>query len=276
MAKKTGLGKGLGALIRDSSVDTNEVSEQIKYVDISLVDARDDQPRRMFDDDAIEELAESVKAHGILQPLLVRQIDDRYEIIAGERRYRAALEAELDEIPVIIKDVKEHVVKELSLIENIQREDLNPIEEAYAYEELMTEYNLTQEKLAQKVGKSRSYVANTLRLLGLDDYIKEHLINGDITSSQGRTLLSIKSPSERKKFLNQLLEKSINIRDIERRASRRAKPEPDIYVRDMEERLTEILAAKVKLVPGKKGGRIEIRYFNNEDLDRIYELFKEV
>ncbi len=275
MAKKTGLGKGLGALIRDSSTD-NEVSEQIKYVDISLVDAREDQPRRMFDGDAIEELAESVKAHGILQPLLVRQINDRYEIIAGERRFRAAQEADLTEIPVIIKDVKEHIVKELSLIENIQREDLNPIEEAYAYDELINEYNLTQEKLAQKVGKSRSYIANTLRLLGLDDYIKEHLINGDITSSQGRTLLSIKSPAERKKFLEKLLEKSVNIRDIERRASRRPKTEPDMYVRDMEERLTELLATKVKLIPGKKGGRIEIRYFNNEDLDRIYELFKEV
>lgn len=276
MTKKTGLGRGLGALIRDTAPD-NESSdiEQIKSIDIELIYPREDQPRKQFDDETIVELAKSISDHGILQPLLLREVGDKFEIIAGERRYRAAKIAGLKEVPALIKDVKENIVKEISIIENIQREDLNPIEEALAYEELLSEYNLTQEKLAAKVGKSRSYIANTLRLLGLDDYIKEYLIKGEITSSQGRTLLSIKNPLERKEYLNKLLENKINIREIERRAKKKYTGKVDIFIKDMEERFTEVLATKVKLIPGKKGGKIEISYFSNEDLDRIYEFFKE-
>ncbi|MDO5718254.1 MAG: ParB/RepB/Spo0J family partition protein [Tissierellia bacterium] len=270
MSKKTGLGRGLGALIRDAGIDDGD---QIKFVDIAEIMPREDQPRKSFDDASLKELASSIEDHGILQPLIVRESSEGYQIIAGERRYRAAILAKIDQIPIIVKSVSDQTVQELSIIENIQRQDLNPIEEANAYRQLIDDFDLTQEQLSQKVGKSRSHISNIMRLLNLEPEIKKYLISGEITTSQGRSLLSIKDPKKRMEYLKKLLEKSINIRDIERRSKKKF-TQKDIFIRDMEDRLTESLATKVRLIPGKRGGKIEISYFNNDDLERIFDYFK--
>ncbi len=273
MAKKSGLGKGLGALIREMPT---EPSENIRIVEITRIAARPDQPRKSFDKAALEDLAKSIEMHGILQPLILREEGDGFELIAGERRLRAAQLAGLTEVPVIIKSVNDATVKEISIIENIQREDLNPIEEALAYKSLMEEFQLTQEALAAKVGKSRSYVANALRLLNLDDLTKTYLMEGALTSSQGRTLLSITDLKKRKEYLDRLLNRKANIREIERLAKGRKKLQRDIYLQEMEEQLGDSLATKVRLVTKKKGGRIEIDYYDEEDLERLCEILKEV
>ncbi|MDO5690410.1 MAG: ParB/RepB/Spo0J family partition protein [Tissierellia bacterium] len=271
MARKGGLGKGLGALIPEMPTDP---ADNIKYVEMGKINPREDQPRQHFERGALEDLAASIRIHGILQPLILRRTGDSYEIIAGERRYRAAKLADLDEVPAVIKDVDDGSVKEISIIENIQREDLNPMEEASAYKELMEEYKLTQEQLAAKVGKSRSYVANALRLLKLDPETMSYLVKGDLTISQGRTLLSIADPKQRQSTLEKLLSKDTNIREIERISKGTRRLKQDIYLKEIEEEIGELLAAKVRLLPKKKGGRIEIEYYDESDLERIYELFK--
>lgn len=266
--KKKGLGRGLGSLLReDEFLD----SDNLINVDIKSLVAREDQPRKKFDDESLKDLADSIKADGIIQPIVVRKVDKFYEIIAGERRFRASKLAGLEKVPVIVKSVDDKKARELALVENIQREDLNPIEEALSMKTLMDEYSLTQAELAEIVGKSRSYVANNLRLLTLEDYIKEHLINGDLTSSQGRTLLSLNNEKERRSFVDKLLAKEVNIRDIEKKAKTKKNTKIDIFVNDVCERLTEVLDAKVKIVQKKKGGKIEIDYFNNDDLNRIVD-----
>ena len=272
MARKSGLGRGLGALITgDDSKETQDPS----YIDIERIVPRQDQPRKHFDDQALKELAKSIKEHGVIQPLLLSGKDGKFEIVAGERRFRAAKLAGLKEVPVVIKDLDDRTIKELSIIENIQREDLNPIEEAGAYKSLIDEYGMTQENLATRLGKSRSYIANSLRLLKLDTNIQQHLIDGKLTSSQARTLLSLKNPIERQEALKALLNKETNIRAIERKKKLRSKPEANMYVVDIERRLTESLEAKVNLRIRKKGGQIIINYFDDDDLDRIINILEE-
>ena len=266
--KKKGLGRGLGSLLRDEDFITDE---NLLTVDLDKLMAREDQPRKIFDDDSLKELANSIKADGVIQPIVVRKVDDRYEIIAGERRFRASKLAGLEKVPVVVKNVTDRKARELALVENIQREDLNPIEEAISLKTLMEEYKLTQQELSDIIGKSRSYIANNLRLLNLSDHIKEYLIRGELSPSQGRTLLSLETDEERNKYLDKLLVKEVNIRDVEKKAKQSKNKTEDIFIKDICERLTEVLDAKVKINEKKKGGQIEISYLNEADLQRIID-----
>ena len=266
--KKKGLGRGLGSLLRDEDFITDE---NLLTVDLDKLMAREDQQRKSFDDDSLKELANSIKADGVIQPIVVRKVDDRYEIIAGERRFRASKLAGLEKVPVVVKNVTDRKARELALVENIQREDLNPIEEAISLKTLMEEYKLTQQELSDIIGKSRSYIANNLRLLNLSDHIKEYLIRGELSPSQGRTLLSLETDEERNKYLDKLLVKEVNIRDVEKKAKQSKNKTEDIFIKDICERLTEVLDAKVKINEKKKGGQIEISYLNEADLQRIID-----
>lgn len=276
MARRKGLGKGLEALLseerpQDVEQKNNESThEGIISLAIDSIRTRDEQPRQSFDDESIDELRDSILRFGILQPLVVTKDDNDYVLIAGERRLRAAKRAMLTEVPVIVRDATPQEVAEISLVENIQREDLNPVEEAIAYEELMSTYGYTQIELSQRVGKSRSYIANSVRLLKLDEISLYHLKNGDITSSQARSLLSLSNMRDRRKLLDKILSKSTNVRNIERAARREKKK--DIYEEDAENALMERLGTKVQIIPRKKGGKIEVEYYNAEDLERILEL----
>lgn len=266
--KKKGLGRGLSSLLKEDDFITDE---NLLTVDLDKLKAKEDQPRKNFDDDSLEELANSIKADGVIQPIVVRKVGDKYEIIAGERRFRASKLAGLEKVPIIIKNVSDRKARELALVENIQREDLNPIEEAISLKTLMEEYKLTQQELSDIVGKSRSYIANNLRLLNLSDYIKDYLIRGELSPSQGRTLLSLETEEERKKYLDKLLVKEVNIRDVEKKAKQSKNKTEDIFIKDICERLTEVLDAKVKIHEKKKGGQIEISYLNEADLQRIID-----
>lgn len=276
MARRKGLGKGLEALLseerpQDVEQKSNESThEGIVSLAIDSIRTRDEQPRQSFDDESIDELRDSILRFGILQPLVVTKDDNDYVLIAGERRLRAAKRAMLTEVPVIVRDATPQEVAEISLVENIQREDLNPVEEAIAYEELMSTYGYTQIELSQRVGKSRSYIANSVRLLKLDEISLYHLKNGDITSSQARSLLSLSNMRDRRKLLDKILSNSTNVRNIERAARREKKK--DIYEEDAENALMERLGTKVQIIPRKKGGKIEVEYYNAEDLERILEL----
>ncbi len=266
--KKKGLGRGLSSLLKEDDFITDE---NLLTVDLDKLKAREDQPRKNFDDDSLVELANSIKADGVIQPIVVRKVGDKYEIIAGERRFRASKLAGLEKVPIIVKNVSDRKARELALVENIQREDLNPIEEAISLKTLMEEYKLTQQELSDIVGKSRSYIANNLRLLNLSDYIKDYLIRGELSPSQGRTLLSLETEEERKKYLDKLLVKEVNIRDVEKKAKQSKNKTEDIFIKDICERLTEVLDAKVKIHEKKKGGQIEISYLNEADLQRIID-----
>lgn len=266
--KKKGLGRGLSSLLKEEDFITDE---NLLTVDLDKLKARENQPRKNFDDDSLEELATSIKADGVIQPIVVRKVGDKYEIIAGERRFRASKLAGLEKVPVVVKNVTDRKARELALVENIQREDLNPIEEAISLKTLMEEYKLTQQELSDIVGKSRSYIANNLRLLNLSDYIKDYLIRGELSPSQGRTLLSLETEEERKKYLDKLLVKEVNIRDVEKKAKQSKNKTEDIFIKDICERLTEVLDAKVKIHEKKKGGQIEISYLNEADLQRIID-----
>lgn len=266
--KKKGLGRGLSYLLKEEDFITDE---NLLTVDLDKLKAREDQPRKNFDDDSLEELANSIKADGVIQPIVVRKVGDKYEIIAGERRFRASKLAGLEKVPIVVKNVSDRKARELALVENIQREDLNPIEEAISLKTLMEEYKLTQQELSDIVGKSRSYIANNLRLLNLSDYIKDYLIRGELSPSQGRTLLSLETEEERKKYLDKLLVKEVNIRDVEKKAKQSKNKTEDIFIKDICERLTEVLDAKVKIHEKKKGGQIEISYLNEADLQRIID-----
>ncbi|AXU11107.1 ParB/RepB/Spo0J family partition protein [Parvimonas micra] len=266
--KKKGLGRGLSSLLKEEDFITDE---NLLTVDLDKLKAREDQPRKNFDDDSLEELANSIKADGVIQPIVVRKVGDKYEIIAGERRFRASKLVGLEKVPIVVKNVSDRKARELALVENIQREDLNPIEEAISLKTLMEEYKLTQQELSDIVGKSRSYIANNLRLLNLSDYIKEYLIRGELSPSQGRTLLSLETEEERKKYLDKLLVKEVNIRDVEKKAKQSKNKNEDIFIKDICERLTEVLDAKVKIHEKKKGGQIEISYLNEADLQRIID-----
>ena len=266
--KKKGLGRGLSSLLKEDDFITDE---NLLTVDLDKLKAREDQPRKNFDDDSLEELANSIKADGVIQPIVVRKVGDKYEIIAGERRFRASKLAGLEKVPIVVKNVSDRKARELALVENIQREDLNPIEEAISLKTLMEEYKLTQQELSDIVGKSRSYIANNLRLLNLSDYIKDYLIRGELSPNQGRTLLSLETEEERKKYLDKLLVKEVNIRDVEKKAKQSKNKTEDIFIKDICERLTEVLDAKVKIHEKKKGGQIEISYLNEADLQRIID-----
>jgi ParB family transcriptional regulator, chromosome partitioning protein len=277
---KKGLGKGLGALIAS---DNTYNDTGIKELKINEVEPNINQPRKNFNDEKLIQLAESIKQHGIVQPIIVKKDNEVYRIVAGERRWRAARIAGLQYVPVIIKELSNKQVMEVALIENIQREDLNPIEEAEAYERLINEYSMTQEEISTTVGKSRSAIANSVRLLGLNEIIKDYVINGEISSGHARTLIGIEDQEQQKKIASEIIKKKLNVRETEtlvkKIMSSKVKTKPIKYINDfieIEESLQNIFGTKVKLISNKKRGKIMIEYYSNDELDRIIELVAKI
>ena len=291
--KKRGLGKGLSALLADRpEIDSliknkdDKKQEKIAYISLEEIRTKKDQPRKDFEKDALKELSESIKVHGVIQPILLRKKEDMYEIIAGERRYRASILAKLKEIPSIILDAKDEDVAKLALIENVQREDLNPIEEALAYKNLMEDFGLKQDQLAETIGKSRSYITNSLRLLNLDKEVIDYLYKGDLTQGHGKVLLGIKDKEAQVELAKRIIETGLNVRKTEeevKKVKEENGDEPksktpvkrDPYIVDLEDQLIRTLGTKVKLNMGDKKGKIEIEYYSDEDLQRIFEILTE-
>ncbi len=288
MAAKKGLGKGLGALIpsaNESNKSSKEdVSRETLKLNINLIEPNSTQPRRKFDEDALVELSESIKLHGLIQPIIVQKKGDHYEIIAGERRWRASRLAKLKEVPVIIKDYSEDEIFEIALIENIQREDLNPIEEAQAYQRLIEEHNLKQDEVAEKVSKSRVAIANSLRLLKLDERIREMIIDELITSGHARALLAISDPELQLEIANRVLDEKLSVRETEKlvksyvnpKAKRtKKKLDDEAIYNEYEERLRNILGVKTVITrKDTNKGRIEISFNSTEEFEKIYDLIK--
>lgn len=288
-----GLGKGLDALIPSSlGSDNSTKSKQGKpekqegetMVNITKVEPNREQPRKNFDEDALEELAESIKQFGLLQPILVQDRNTYYEIIAGERRWRAAKKAGLKEVPVIIKNLTEQEIVEISLIENIQREDLNPIEEAQAYKRLLTEFNLKQDEVADRVSKSRTAVTNSMRLLKLCDEVQQMIINDMISTGHARALITIEDPEQQYTIAQKVFDEKLSVREVEKLVKDLNKPTKvkkavetdkslEVIYQDIEERLKQRLSAKVAISPkGNGAGKIEIEFYSHEDLDKLVDL----
>ena len=305
--KKGGLGKGLDSLIpsgapKNKKNITEEKKQPVKVVEkvvekivekpvemkmkITEVEPNREQPRKNFDEDALLELAESIKQFGVLQPLLVQKKDDYYEIIAGERRWRAAKLAGLKEVPVIIKDFSDQEVVEIALIENIQREDLNAIEEAVAYKRLMEEFHLKQDEIAERVSNSRTAVTNAMRLLKLDERVQEMLIQDRLTGGHARALLSLEDGEKQYQLALKTVENHLSVREVERlvkellkpkKAKKKADPERDmeVFFKDVEEKLKGVMGTKVSINrKDKNKGRIEIEYYSSAELERLIELLE--
>ncbi|EHK2328486.1 ParB/RepB/Spo0J family partition protein [Clostridium perfringens] len=284
MAKKFGLGKGLGALIPEDNNIKEEKNENGGIINIELKDikANKKQPRKFFDNNKLNELAESVKEHGIIQPLILKKEEKGYSIIAGERRYRAAKIAELTEVPALIMNISDEKLLQVSLIENIQREDLNPIEEGLAYERLLKEFALTQEELSKTMGKSRTTITNTMRLLKLDDRVKEYVIEGVISEGHGRAILPLENDAQYE-IAQKIIDNSLSVREteklvkrilndaVEEKTSERRKP-LNPYYKDVRDRLQDHFGTKVNLNANKNKGKIEIEYYSEEDLQRILDI----
>ncbi len=284
MAKNTGLGRGLDALFAESSVlkemkQTEEKSETVKNIKIVEIEPNVNQARKKFDQEALNELAQSIKTYGIIQPIIVEKKDGFYRIIAGERRWRAAKIAGLKEVPCIIRDENEQQNKEISLIENIQRENLNPIEKALGYKELIDNYNLKQQDLADKLGISRTNVTNTLRILNLDRRVIELAAEGKLTEGHCRTLLSIEDLDKQYEMALRIIEKGQTVRDIERTVKNKKKitkknARYEAVYRDIEDSFQSFFGTKVKLNAGTNSGKIVIQYTSNDELERLLELIK--
>lgn len=307
MAKK-GLGKGLGAIFGEDVVKENkeetekkakaeakaaeEMDEKgrILMLKLDLVQPNKEQPRKTFDEEKINELAESIKNYGVLQPLLVQKNDSFYEIIAGERRWRAAKAAGLKEVPAVLKEYSKQEAMEISLIENVQRADLNPIEEALGYKQLIDEFGLTQEEIAVRVAKSRTAITNTMRLLKLDEQIQNMLVQGVITSGHARALLSLEDTQMQLKAAKEILDKKLSVRETERlvkrlqkEASGEKKEEKKknetlaLIYQDLEDRMKSVMGTKVSIHnKDKNKGRIEIEYYSEAELERIVEMIESI
>ena len=293
-----GLGKGLDSLIPMGSVssekkaDSKEENKESKdskatetVVKITQVEPNREQPRKNFDEDALQELADSIKQFGLLQPILVQDRKTHYEIIAGERRWRAAKLAGLKEVPVIIRDYTDQEIVEISLIENIQREDLNPIEEAQAYKRLLTEFNLKQDEVAERVSKSRTAVTNSMRLLKLCDEVQQMIIDDMLSTGHARALISIEDPEQQYMIAQKIIDEKLSVREVEKLVKDLNKPEKpkkesnkedkslDIIYEAIEEKLKQSLGTKVEISSkGNGAGKLEIEFYNHDDLDRIIEL----
>lgn len=282
MNKKGGLGRGLNALIQESSInkDENDASQKIP---INFIRPNESQPRKNFDSDKIVQLAESIKEHGIIQPLILKKNGKDYIIIAGERRFRAAKSLGLKEVPAVVVDATEKEILEISLIENIQREDLNPIEEALAYKRLINDFKLTQEKLSQRIGKSRVAITNCMRLLNLDKRVQEYLIDGVISEGHGRVLLSITDGELQYAISQKIIDEDLSVRATEKliklyrnsnNEKDNTKHEENQYIIDIRNKLEDYFGTKVLLKTNKNKGKIEIEYYSNEDLQRIIDILK--
>lgn len=288
--KAKGLGRGLDALIPASSKETKAKEKKEKVVDnlvnITKIEPNKKQPRRKFDEDALLELADSIKQFGVLEPILVQNRDTYYEIISGERRWRAAKLAGLKEIPVIIMNLTEQEIAEISLIENLQREDLNPIEEAMAYKQLITEFHMKQDEIAEKVSKSRTAVTNSMRLLKLSDDVQQMIIEDMISTGHARALLAIEDPNVQYNTALKIFDEKLSVREVEKLVKNLSKKQKEkeekeidegllVIYEDISEKLKVSLGTKVNLVPKKNGaGKIEIEFFSHEELDRIVDLLK--
>jgi len=286
-----GLGRGLGALLGQTEQEFKKekhISEKVLNLPIDEISPNKDQPRKEFDQDKLEELAQSIAENGVLQPIIVieKTDPDYYMIIAGERRWRAARLAGLVNIPTIVRDLDEHLILQHSIIENIQREDLNPIEEALAYQNLIEQYNMTQEELAEKLGKSRSAIANTMRLLNLADEVKQELINGIISAGHARSLLAIKTEQDQIDVCETIIQEGLNVRQTEVYISKLLKPKSKrketqksstaylLSVQQVETELSKVLGTKVKLKDNHGKGKIEINYSSNDELERLLDILK--
>ena len=287
---KQGLGKGLNSLFNEEDIEevTSEITKSsegdIKKVRMSLIEPNKKQPRRHFDEEKITALADSIKEHGLIQPIIITPSDNNmYKIVAGERRWRAAKKANLKEIPAVIRKYSEEQVAEIALIENLQRENLNPIEEAIGYNLLMDEFNLTQELISQRVGKSRSAIANSLRLLSLEDEIQKMLILGTLTSGHARAILSLDDKELRIALSKRIIEDNLNVRQAEALAKQLQKKKPqkkksektadDIEIEKIQNTLSSAMGTKVRINHTAKKGKIEIEYYGNEDLERVLGFF---
>lgn len=297
MAVKKGLGKGLDSLIV-SKVEPANIKKEVKsekesgavLMNINKVEPNREQPRKKFDEDALLELSESIKQFGVLQPLLVTKKDDYYEIIAGERRWRAAKLAGVKEVPVIIGKYTEQEIMEISLIENIQREDLNPIEEAQAYKRLLTEFNLKQDEVAERVSKSRTAVTNAMRLLKLNEKVQQMLIDEMLTTGHARALLAIEDQEKQYEVAQKIFDEKLSVRDTEKLVKniqnekenntlnkKQIDPQLLAVYRDLEEQMKSLLGTKVYINPkDNKKGKLEIEYYSQDELDRIIDLIRTV
>ena len=285
-----GLGKGLDSLIPNNVGDkkvkeanSSEVKTPDTIVKITKIEPNREQPRKNFDEDSLQELADSIKQYGLLQPILVQDKKDHYEIIAGERRWRASKLAGLKEVPVIIKNYTEQEIVEISLIENIQRQDLNPIEEAQAYKRLLTEFNLKQDEVAERVSKSRAAVTNSIRLLKLCDNVQQMLIDDMITTGHARALLAVEDHDTQYSLAQKIFDEKLNVRDVEKLVKNLSKPAKvkekkedqalEVIYNDISEKLKQKLSTKVTVTPrGNGAGKIEIEFYNHEDLDRLLDM----
>ena len=271
--KERGLGRGLEALLSTEESDLAQVME----LDLTMIIPQENQPRKIFKEEALQELASSIKEHGVLQPVLVRPRGDYYEIIAGERRWRAAELAGLQNIPALVKEIEDIEAAEISLVENLQREDLSAIEEARAYKHLSEYYDYTQELIAERVGKSRAYIANTIRLLNLSPEIIEMIDKKQITPGHARALLALRSSREQIAAANEIIKSKLSVRQVEQntksrpdRSGKENQKGPDLL--ELEERLQRYFGTRAEINRQRKGGKIEITYYSEEDLDRILDL----
>ncbi|MFJ7310269.1 ParB/RepB/Spo0J family partition protein [Peribacillus frigoritolerans] len=278
MAK--GLGKGLNAIFNSGEISKDEIVREIKLRELR---PNPYQPRKSFRLEAIEELKQSIMEHGILQPIIARKSIKGYEIVAGERRYRAAKEADLKTVPVVVRELSEQQMMELAILENLQREDLNPIEEAAAYQTLLEKLEFTQEQLANRLGKSRPHIANHVRLLSLPEGIRRYISDGEISMGHGRALLGLKKKEMLNPVADKILKEGMNVRQLEQyihqlndTVSRETKPKKqekkDIFIKQRETSLRERLGTSVTIKQSKKKGKIEIEFFSKEDLERILNL----
>ncbi len=277
--KKIGLGRGLGALLPGSDLPTNS---GLAEVPVRAIQPNPHQPRGFFDEQALKELADSIREHGLIQPLIVvRSGEDQYTLIAGERRWRAAQIAGLEVVPVVVKDAAPEQMLEMALVENIQRADLNPLEEALAYKQLAEEFGLTQDQIAQRVGKSRVAVANTLRLLKLPEAIKARLADGLISEGHARSLLAVTDQATQQHLLSQIIKNNLSVRQTEEMVRRLLDEHPaakkahtahrvSADSRALEDRMRRVLGTKVSLFRSKKGGTLVIHFYSEEELDSIY------
>ncbi len=279
--KRPALGRGLSALIPDAPAPA-VASERALEVDIDLLRPNRDQPRTAMDDSKIEELARSIKSNGVIQPIVVRKADDGYEIIAGERRWRASQRAGLLKVPVVVRDVPDDRLLAVALIENIQREDLNPIEEAQAYRRLVDSYGLTQDQIADAVGKDRSSVANYLRLLKLPNEVRSNLSAGSLSMGHARALLALPDETEQLRVSREVVAKNLSVRETETivkkgstAAPAREETPKDVHTRAAEEKLRVAMGTRVRIVRKGKGGKIEVDFQNEDELQRIYERLTE-
>lgn len=296
--KRKGLGKGLDSLIPENksakvssseskkTEETAELKSGEQMIKINMVEPNRDQPRRNFEEDALLELADSIKQYGVLQPLIVRKRNDYYEIIAGERRWRAAKMAGVKEVPVIIKEYNEQEILEIALIENIQRENLNPIEEAMAFKKLLEEFNLKQDEVAERVSKSRTAVTNSMRLLKLDQRVQQMIIDDMISTGHARALLAIDDPEQQYMLANKIFDEKLSVRETEKLIKEIKNPkkqkekkviENAFIYEDIEDKMKQVLGTKVHVASKGKGkGKIEIEYYSDKELERMFDMIMSI